>query len=93
MSDDHELDEFARLWVAAKTPSPPRVEARRQSEARAMSGTAARRARRSETKSLQINIRVSPSQKKRLVAMAASRGMALSELFEVAMQALEGDGR
>jgi hypothetical protein len=31
-----------------------------------MSGTAARRARRSETKSLQINIRVSPSQKKRI---------------------------
>lgn len=92
MSDDMDLDEFARLWAETKQPSQHRVEVRRQREARAMSGTTARRARRGETKSLQINIRVSPSQKKRLVAMAASRNLALSELFEAAIEALEGAG-
>lgn len=85
MSDDMDAAEFARLWEQNKRPNG-HVETRRQREARAMSPTTARRARRGETKTVQLNMRVTPSFRKRLQALATAEGLSIVELIEMAIE-------
>jgi len=86
MSDDVDAAEFARLWEQTTRPSKGHVETRRQREARAMSPTTARRARRNETKTVQLNMRVTPSFRKKLSALATAEGLSIVELIELAIE-------
>ena len=91
MSDDDEISEAFRLmFEQTHRKSSAHIESRRQREARAISPATARRGRRAETKTAQINVRVTPSFKKRLGALAASRGVSIVELIETAIEQIGG---
>jgi predicted HicB family RNase H-like nuclease len=78
------------MFEQVKRRESGHVELRRQREAKSISPTTARRARRAETKTAQINVRVTPSFKKRLGALAASRGVSIVELIETAIEQIGG---
>lgn len=85
-------DQVASLWeqLKAERAASRDIAERRKREARAMSPATRRGARRAETKSAQINIRVTPSLKKHIGAMADARGVTVVELIETAIRQLEG---
>ena len=87
-----EGEDIAEMWLRRFERSPDRVEKRRQREARTISPVTARTGRRSETKTAQINVRVTPSFRKRLASLAVSRGVTIVELIEAAIDQLEGAG-
>jgi predicted HicB family RNase H-like nuclease len=83
-------EDLTALWAEMARPAAGHVETRRQREARSMSPSTRRTARRSETKTVQLNIRITPSLKKRLVALASARGVPVVEVIESAIAAMEG---
>ncbi len=84
MSDELE-DIDAMLQAHFGKGSASRIENRRQREARAMSHTTRRASNHVETKTVQLNMRVTPSFKKTLGALAAARGVSIVELIEMAI--------
>lgn len=87
MRDDETMDDISAIWASRFRPQSPVAE-RQKKEARGMK----RRTSGRETKSVQLNIKITPSFKRSISAVAAARGMSVSECVEWAIKlATEGN--
>jgi hypothetical protein len=90
MSDDIGED-LAAAW-SKQFASKRTINERRKREARPLSKSTRRRAYMGEAKTVQFNLKITPSLRAKVEAMAIDRRVAFVELFEMAIEALEGAG-
>lgn len=85
---DDLIDAWGKSFNATRS-----VDERRKREAKPMSTSTRRRAYMGESKTVQLNLKITPSLRAKLEAMAIARRCALVDVFEMAMDALEGQGK
>jgi len=84
--DDGSDDDIASLWAAIVRPASSVAE-RKRKEARGMPG---RKRIGRETKSAQLNIKITPTLKRRFSCVAKAEGVSISELVEAAFNSYRG---
>lgn len=91
MTDERDLEDLEDLETLRKRVrgGDRSVAARRAREARVMS-YAERRRRNKAQRTEQTNIKLTPADKKRLLAMCEQRGITMTEFLEWALDELEG---
>jgi hypothetical protein len=86
---DDEARAMAELWGRTRK-SEPTAAARRRREMKTVSEVDRRTLRATETKTVQLNLKITPSLKARITSMSVAERISMAELLERAIVAYGG---